>query len=204
MGQHQTYDIRRQQILVGALKAFSEKGYLGASNRDIAQAAGINSTALLYHYFANKEDLFQAVIRENLPPIQIGEQIDILKTQPIPEALTFIGMSIIQAMTKPQTSTLIRLLLSEALRQTEVTLAMYEAGSVHVLAFLYDYFDYLMNNQQIKTADLGVTVRCFLGPFIGYLLTDKLLAVPDENAPEMSLLVEMAVSIFLAGMAYEA
>ena len=39
MAQHQTYDERRQQILQGALQAFSEKGYLGASNKDIAQAA---------------------------------------------------------------------------------------------------------------------------------------------------------------------
>ena len=32
MAQHQTYDERRQQIIHGALLAFSEKGYLGASN----------------------------------------------------------------------------------------------------------------------------------------------------------------------------
>ncbi len=49
----------KQKILTAALDCFSEKGYAAASIKDISVAAGIKSSALIYHYFANKEDLFK-------------------------------------------------------------------------------------------------------------------------------------------------
>ena len=44
----QDYEQRRQQIIDGALEAFSAKGFDGASNKDIAEAAKIGSPGLIY------------------------------------------------------------------------------------------------------------------------------------------------------------
>jgi AcrR family transcriptional regulator len=200
MAQHQTYDERRQQIISGARQAFSEKGYLGTSNKDIAQAAGINSAALIYHYFENKEALFQAVIEESLPPVHLADQIEFLKAQPVHDALTYIGMAVVQAMSQPQTLTLLRLLLAEALREPEVAHAIYQGGPAHILAFLYDYFGHLMQTGVFQEADLGATARTFIGPFMAYVISSKLLAFPDEKTPDATVMVETAVTIFLAGM----
>lgn len=57
---------RREQLVRTALQLFSEKGYRGASIRDIARSAGVNE-ALLYHYFKSKADLFQAVLHQYAP-----------------------------------------------------------------------------------------------------------------------------------------
>ncbi len=54
--------LRRQQLIDAALHQFGEKGYDGASIRDIARAAGVTE-ALVYHYFRNKEHLFEEVIK---------------------------------------------------------------------------------------------------------------------------------------------
>lgn len=54
--------MRRQQLIDAALRQFAEKGYDGASIRDIARAAGVTE-ALVYHYFRNKEHLFEEVIK---------------------------------------------------------------------------------------------------------------------------------------------
>jgi AcrR family transcriptional regulator len=51
---------RVAQILSEAERVFARKGYAGASMRDIAVACGI-SKALLYHHFANKEELYSRV-----------------------------------------------------------------------------------------------------------------------------------------------
>lgn len=51
----------RDRILASALDEFSEKGFLGASIRNIASNAGI-ATGNLYRYFENKEDLFNYII----------------------------------------------------------------------------------------------------------------------------------------------
>jgi AcrR family transcriptional regulator len=54
---------RREQILDAALRVFSEKGYAGASIRDIAREVGVTE-GLLYHYFESKDQLMQACWQE--------------------------------------------------------------------------------------------------------------------------------------------
>jgi AcrR family transcriptional regulator len=51
----------RARIIAAAIRLFGEKGYEGASTRDIAAAAGVNAPALQY-YFDNKEGVFGACI----------------------------------------------------------------------------------------------------------------------------------------------
>jgi TetR/AcrR family transcriptional regulator, regulator of cefoperazone and chloramphenicol sensitivity len=49
----------RRRIIEVALRLFGERGYEGASTRDIATAAGVNAPALQY-YFDNKEGVYRA------------------------------------------------------------------------------------------------------------------------------------------------
>jgi TetR/AcrR family transcriptional regulator, regulator of cefoperazone and chloramphenicol sensitivity len=51
----------RARIITAAMRLFGEKGYEGASTRDIAAAAGVNAPALQY-YFDNKEGVLRACI----------------------------------------------------------------------------------------------------------------------------------------------
>jgi len=53
---------RRELILEEALKLFEENPFSAISMRQIASACGVNM-ALLYHYFANKEDLVRETLR---------------------------------------------------------------------------------------------------------------------------------------------
>lgn len=52
--------VSRARIVATAAPLFAERGYDGASIREIAQAAGM-TTASLYYHFSGKEDLFVAV-----------------------------------------------------------------------------------------------------------------------------------------------
>lgn len=53
-------DERRTRILDAALKVFSEKGFHGATTRELAKAAGV-SEALIFRHFPSKEDLYAAL-----------------------------------------------------------------------------------------------------------------------------------------------
>ena len=57
---------RRAAILAAAFAEFAAKGFRGATIKSIAQAAGVQSPALLYWYFPSKEALFQAVLELSL------------------------------------------------------------------------------------------------------------------------------------------
>ncbi|MCH5139031.1 TetR/AcrR family transcriptional regulator [Clostridiaceae bacterium UIB06] len=56
-------DERRQEILDGAVRLFSEKGYDKTSISDIAKYLGI-SQGLCYRYFKSKEEIFKSAIDE--------------------------------------------------------------------------------------------------------------------------------------------
>ena len=58
-------EARPAELLAAALDLFVEKGYAGTRLEDVAARAGV-SKGTLYLYFANKDDLFKAVARENI------------------------------------------------------------------------------------------------------------------------------------------
>ncbi|HYD82247.1 MAG TPA: TetR/AcrR family transcriptional regulator [Paucimonas sp.] len=60
-------EARPQELLAAALDLFVERGYAATRLDDVAARAGV-SKGTLYLYFANKEELFKAVVRENMVP----------------------------------------------------------------------------------------------------------------------------------------
>lgn len=58
-------EVRPAEILDAALHLFVEKGFKATKMEDIARAAGVTK-GTPYLYFENKEDIFKAVIRDNL------------------------------------------------------------------------------------------------------------------------------------------
>src|SRR5437868_2671594 len=107
------YAERRQQIIAGALQVFSVKGFIAATNKDIAEAAGINSPGLIYHYFANKEDLLRAVIETYAPPMQLLAQSDAFMALPPEQALTQYGQAYLGLMQDPKIGACMRVLIGE-------------------------------------------------------------------------------------------
>lgn len=64
-------EARPQELLAAALDFFVERGYAATRLDDVAAQAGV-SKGTLYLYFTNKEELFKAVVRENVVPV-LGE-----------------------------------------------------------------------------------------------------------------------------------
>ncbi|NIF28256.1 DUF1956 domain-containing protein [Pantoea sp. Tr-811] len=60
-GGYQRGEETRARIVDSALRLFGERGFEGASTRDIATAAGVNAPALQY-YFDNKQGVYTACI----------------------------------------------------------------------------------------------------------------------------------------------
>ncbi len=58
-------DARPGELLAAALDLFVEKGYAATRAEEVAQRAGV-SKGTLFLYFTGKEELFKAVVRENI------------------------------------------------------------------------------------------------------------------------------------------
>lgn len=58
-------DARPGELLAAALDLFVEKGFAGTRAEEVAKRAGV-SKGTLFLYFSSKEELFKAVVRENI------------------------------------------------------------------------------------------------------------------------------------------
>jgi len=58
-------EARPGELLAAALELFVEKGYAATRAEEVAHRAGV-SKGTLFLYFASKEELFKAVVRENI------------------------------------------------------------------------------------------------------------------------------------------
>lgn len=126
----QEYEQRRQQIISGALQAFSSKGFDRASNRDIAAAANIGSPGLIYHYFKDKEDLLYQVLLERMPLFQVINTSTIAFDRPPQELLPQLGNHMAKALSHDVTVALLKIVLAEAIRNPRVAQMVNRSGRV--------------------------------------------------------------------------
>lgn len=72
-------DARPGELLDAALDLFVEKGFAATRLDDVAARAGV-SKGTLYLYYASKEDLFKAVVRQNIVPLIEAFQRDMAQS----------------------------------------------------------------------------------------------------------------------------
>jgi AcrR family transcriptional regulator len=69
-------DARPHELLAAALEQFVDRGYAATRLEDVARRAGV-SKGTLYLYFENKQELFKAVVRENIVQVIGQAEIDL-------------------------------------------------------------------------------------------------------------------------------
>lgn len=118
---------KARQIMEGAVQIFDQHGFEGASVDMIAKAADV-SKATLYKYFANKQELFKAVIQRQCKVYsgRIAKLSEVDGT--LEDNLRAIARTIGQTFTSPILSNLYRLAIAEATRFPEISRTFYESG----------------------------------------------------------------------------
>src|SRR5436305_8204352 len=128
-------ETRRAAILAAALEEFTARGYEGARLDDVAKRAGV-AKGTIYLYFADKETLFQELVRSMVSPV-LGtlEQIpkaDISARLLIETLLT----TFVREVYGTRRRDIIRLILSEGPRFPAIAEFYYREVIARVLAIL--------------------------------------------------------------------
>ncbi len=199
----QDYEQRRQQIIDGALDAFARKGFERATNKDIAEAAGIGSPGLIYHYFKDKSDLLRQVFEQRIPVLQLIAQPDKFMQMPVREGLTAFGQAFLQIVDTPTSTATIKLLLSEATRRPVVADLFNKIGPGRGFPLMQRYLEQQMDAGVLRQMDSGVAARCFIGSLAAYIITREVFVQADSAQLSRDMMVEAAVDIFLRGMQIE-
>ena len=189
---------RRGQILDAAFEEFAAKGVKGATIKSIAQAAELQSPALMHWYFPNKEALFREVLGSRTPIVRaVANSSDLLDLPP-EELLPRIGRAYF-AFEQLDAQTL-RLVVAEALRRPEVAEMFVRSGPGRVLDFLKAYLEHQVEIGRLRPHDVRSSARAFIGMLIPQLAGKMFFPTLAEDGLTDEDHLQNSVSIFLDGL----
>jgi AcrR family transcriptional regulator len=189
----------RQALMDAGLEVFAEKGYFGASLRDIARAVGVRESAL-YHYFASKEALFEAILEERPSAGQALEQVLTLPVTSARALLEKVGLAMIERFSSPRERKIFRVMMSDGMRlASEGRINFFErmgSGATRMMRVM----DHLVAQGHLRKAPPNLLALEFFAPF---QLFRQMLAV-NPSSPLVSdprAFVRGHVDLFLRGAA---
>jgi AcrR family transcriptional regulator len=128
-------EARRAAILSAALEEFTARGYEGARLDDVAKRAGV-AKGTIYLYFADKEALFQELVRSMVNPV-LGT-LEQMRSVDIPVRMLVEGMlaTFVREVFGTRRKDIIRLILSEGPRFPAIAEFYYREVIARVLSIV--------------------------------------------------------------------
>ena len=194
---------RRAEILGAAFEEFSGKGFKGATIKSIARAAGLQSPALIYWYFPDKEALFREVLRSRIPVLRAVREPKGLLDLPPERVLPTIARGYLSTFDNPVAQRMVRLLVGEAMRRPEIAELVGSAVIKEVLGFLKGYMARQVELGRFRPHDTRSSARAFLGMLIPQAGGKLIFPVIREDGLTDEEHIEAAVEVFLRGLAPE-
>jgi len=157
---------RPQQILNAAIELFRDRGYEATRLEDVADKAGV-SKATIYLYFDSKEDLFFALIRENVVPM-----VD----QTIAQAENFQGSAsdfmrgkargLGRALAHTNHGAVLKLVISEARRFPDIANYFHDQVPKRGIENLANMIQHGIDKGEFRTCDPNAAAAAFIFPLL--------------------------------------
>jgi AcrR family transcriptional regulator len=190
-------DQRRETIMSVAREVFFEVGYAAASMSAIAARLG-GSKGTLYNYFKNKEELFEAQVRD-LCGHAADRMVDTTVEQNPVQALQAFGEKYLQHLYSEQTVKMFRILVAEAQRSPELGRMFYEVGPARGRKALENYLQGAKAKGILDPPDCAVAADQFLSLCKGPAhLQFMLNMIPPLSIEQIREHVTQTVATFMA------
>jgi AcrR family transcriptional regulator len=181
---------RRLQILRIAVRLFSQRGFRGTTTKEIAQAAGV-SEAMVFRHFANKEELYTAILDHKAcegdiedPCVLVSDAVRQKDDRAVFETLAFSALE-----HHERDREFLRLLLHSALEGHELAQMFWDRNILQVYGFLGSYIQERQQDGVFRSIEPKIVVRAFIGMLIHHSLNNnlwdpsrRLLDITNEEA----------------------
>jgi len=189
-------DSTRDKILEAALKVFSEKGYLGATTKEIATRADVAEITLFRH-FSSKEMLFEKMINTySFLPV-LKDLIPKLSEIQYEDALIKIAEKFIETLTERKD--MIRIINFEIFRYPQKMHETYHSFIDEIIETLASYFAKMQKRRILKKFDPELGARAFLGMFFSYFNMEELMMRRRYRETDTEKAVKEFIKIFVNG-----
>lgn len=186
----------QHKLLDATLKLISEKGYLGATTREIAQEAGVTELTLFRH-FGSKEKLFEEVLKTYTFLPALRELLPALDDMSCEEALKLVGTKFLQSLKKRKS--MVKIMHSEIIHYPEKIREVYTKSIDDVRAVLALYFESLQNKGMFRSVSPETAARVFLSILFSYFRTEEIIRGHEITKSKMDKNVQEFIDIFLHG-----
>jgi TetR/AcrR family transcriptional regulator len=174
-GSRMSAEERRLQILRVAVSLFSQRGFVGTTTKEIAQAAHV-SEAMVFRHFANKQELYSAILDHKAcsgdamnPEAMVAEALQEKDDRAVFERLAVGALEHHECDPEFQ-----RLLLHAALEGHELAQMFFEKFVRRVYELLGNYIAERQRDGAMVAMDPAIVVRAFIGMIIHHSLNNNL------------------------------
>ena len=189
---------RRDAIVAVAEAVFLAQGFAETTMRDIAARAGA-SKETLYRHFGNKEGLFAEVVSNRARILGARLDADVDRPDALPEVLRDLGVNLLEAMTSPEVSALLRLVVAEAPRDPAIGRIFYALGPERTRERLTDFLEAARLRGNFTGDRPGLAASIFLGAITSQAHTARLVLqdLPPMDRAEIEERVDEVVAMFM-------
>lgn len=190
---------RKAAIVEAAIHLFAEKGFRGATTRELAAVVGV-SEPVLYQHFATKNELYAAIIESKSAEIQrVTAEVESYRDT-VDDAAFFAFLAGLILDFHDQNPSYLRLLLFSGLEGHELADRFHQRESrVFVQAVIGHVRRSVQRGIFRSDIDPAVVALSFMGMVANYGL-DRIVTKESHWPQDRFTVVQTMVSIFLEGI----
>jgi AcrR family transcriptional regulator len=181
---------KHREILRAALHLLAERGYRGASLRELARRVGMRQPSL-YHYFKSKDDLVEQVLR-TFGPGGVGNTPDFQVPERVEEMPAIVVMVVQYLYDHTDWPLFVRVLFNVSLETTKFEALMHELFAKTSDQLMRVAVAHYVETGQISETDGAYLARMVINA-IGLALIEERLLFPHQPRhpwmPEFSAFV---------------
>ncbi|HZH40340.1 MAG TPA: TetR/AcrR family transcriptional regulator [Gemmatimonadales bacterium] len=193
-------EARPEEIVNAALATFAEHGFAAARLDDVAARAGVTK-GTIYLYFKNKEDLFQAVVRQTvIPKLDRAEQEVREWPGSTAELLRHMVRGWWTSVGKTPLAGVVKLIVAEATNFPDVTRFYHK----EVIRRGHRLFEQVLqrgvDSGEFRPVDVPLTVRLVTAPMLMAVVHSQSLYRCVRETVDWDGYVEMHLEMLLRGL----
>lgn len=187
----------RDRILNAALETFAEKGFTGATTREIARRARVNEVTI-FRQFKTKKALFGATMLERSALGEVMRTVSVDPNAPIEELMTKTVKAVLGILR--DNKQFFTIMLADGWRNPRTKAIISEMAVQKGLEFVSSFMQKMMDAGKIRRGDPKIPARMMMGAVQAYFLMTDLLEGAQPSPAEEERLIRGFVDIFLNGM----
>ncbi len=186
----------KRKLLDATMTLISEKGYLGATTREIARLAGVTELTLFRH-FGTKERLFEEVLNSYTFLPRLRELLPELDGLSYEDALELIATRFL--LTLKERKAMVKIMYSEVTVYPEKIRKVYNKFIDDMRSTLAVYFETMQKTGIVRKIRPQMAARVFLGILFSYFRSEEILRPEGMQKSKMKRNIREIIDMFTHG-----